>query len=101
MALPCVEFVDESAPYLGEPSCAFGFAESFLPRPITRLSRFLKNESSLMVFANTFDNKQIYFPRDERLCGDRRPILVSSRCGAEEVAMGVACLHTNRIHERE
>lgn len=73
MAKPCIEFVDETAPYFGEPSCAFDFAESFLPRPMTRLNRSVKDKSSLMAFANTFDNEQICFPRDERLCGDRRP----------------------------
>ena len=65
MALPCVEFVDETAPYFGEPSCAFDFAESLLPRPMTRLSHSLKDESSLMAFANTFDNERICFLRDE------------------------------------
>jgi hypothetical protein len=64
MAIPCVEFVNETALYFGEPSCAFDFTESLLPRLINRLSR-LKDVSSLMAFANTFGNEQICFSRDE------------------------------------
>jgi hypothetical protein len=48
MALPCVGFVNETAPYFGEPSCALDFAEFPLPPRINRLNR-LKDESSLMV----------------------------------------------------
>jgi hypothetical protein len=66
MAIPCVEFVNETALYFGEPSCAFDFTESLLPRLINRLSR-LKDVSSLMAFANTFGNEQICFSRDEYL----------------------------------
>ena len=65
MATPRGEFVDETAPYFEELSYAFDFTESFLPRPMTRLSRSLKDESLLMAFANTFNNEQICFPRDE------------------------------------
>jgi hypothetical protein len=59
--LPCVEFVDEIAPYFGELSCAFDFAESRLPRPMTRFNRSLKDRSSLMAFANTFDEERACF----------------------------------------
>jgi hypothetical protein len=58
MHTPCVEFADETPPCIGEPSCAFDFAESLLPRPVTRFNRSLKDESSLMAFANTFDEER-------------------------------------------
>ena len=53
--LPCVEFTDEVVLCFGEPSCAFDFAESPLPRLMPRLNRTLENELSLMAFASTFD----------------------------------------------
>jgi hypothetical protein len=63
-AIPCGEVADEeAAPYFGEPSCAFDFAESLLPpRPMNRLTRSLKDESSLMAFASTFDEERTLFP---------------------------------------
>jgi hypothetical protein len=54
-ALPYIEFIDEAVPCFGEPSRAFDFAESPLSRPMTRLYRTLKDESSLMAFASTLD----------------------------------------------
>ena len=57
MHTPCVELVDETPPYIGEPSCALDFAESLLSRPVIRLNRSLKDESPLMAFANTFDEE--------------------------------------------
>jgi hypothetical protein len=65
-AIPYGEFADEeTALYFGEPSCAFDFAESLLPRPMNRLTHSLKDESSLMAFASTFDEERTCFQRGE------------------------------------
>jgi hypothetical protein len=60
--IPCGEFTaEETAPYFGDLSCAFDFAESLLPRPMNRLTRSLKDESSFIAFASTFDEERTCF----------------------------------------
>jgi hypothetical protein len=86
--IPCVKFADEeTAPYFGELSCAFDFAESLLPRPVNRLTRSLKDKSSLMAFASTFDEADLFPVRRMIVRRDRRLIFCAVVAGLKSMRM--------------
>ena len=65
-AIPCDEFADkETAPYFGEPSSFFDFAESLPPCLMNRFNNFLTDELSAMATASTFDDEQTRSQRRE------------------------------------
>jgi len=93
MALPCIGFVNETAPYYGEASCALDFRRI----PFAASDKSFKPHERWIVthgFANTFDQERACFV-GEVIIGRSTSKILTGCHAAEEETMALKPIETH------